>query len=262
MVDDRNTTETLNRLDGLNRTMGVVERRRGLHYWLGFEYALAVQLLNVPHGCRILDIGSGSWSIWPYVLAHIFEAEVTALDLAPDFSRQKERRERAVAAGLCRRDQVHLVRADARQLPFDDGTFDAATSISSLEHVEGLAGDRTALKEACRVLRSGSTMIISMPFRAEGSMAELDAQMSLYQRHYSEKTLAASMIEPSGFEECARVYYGESWPMYKTLSLVPKAIQQAVRPWNAKLSKRFMRLCPDAAGASAVMLRLKKPQAK
>lgn len=261
MIDAKNTAEALNRLDLLNRRMSAVEKRQGLHYWLGYEYALAVQLLNLPKGCRILDIGSGVWSIWPYVLAHFFDAEVTALDFDPCFSHQVHRRERAVAAGLCRPNQVRLIRADARKLPFSGESFDVATSISSLEHVDGCIGDRIALTEACRVVRPGGRMVLSMPFRAEGSMTELDARMALYQRHYSEKTLTSSMIDPSGFVESSRLYYHERWPMYRTLWRVPGAVRQAVSPWNAKLSRHFMRLCPDAACAHAVMLDLKRPEA-
>jgi ubiquinone/menaquinone biosynthesis C-methylase UbiE len=260
MPDARSTVEVLKRLDALNRSMGAVERRRGLHYWLGFEYALALQLLTLPVRARLLDIGTGPWSIWPYAAAHLLEAEVTAIDLDPGFSRQTAMRERAVAAGLCHPDQVMLVRADARRLPFPDECFDGCTAISSLEHVEDRTGDRVALKEVYRVVRPGGVVIASVPFRAEGSMAELDETLALYQRHYSERTLAVSLIEPSGLQEVDRVYYGECRPVFQTLKRLPGAVERLLRPWNAALAARFMRRCRDTAGASAVMVKLQKPE--
>jgi SAM-dependent methyltransferase len=260
MPDASSIISALKRLDALNRSIGAVERRRGLHYWLGFEYALALQLLDVPKGARLLDIGTGPWSIWPYALAHLLRAEVTAIDLDPRFSRQTAVRNRAAAAGLCNVDQIQLIRTDARQLPFPDECFDACTAISSLEHVEERTGDRVALKEASRVLRPGGIVIASVPFRAEGSIAELDNKLALYQRHYSERTLSVSLLQPSGLEERSRVYYGESRPVYRTLKRLPGLVQRFLRPWNAALSERFMGLCPDTAGASAVMSKLEKPE--
>ena len=58
---------------------------------------------------------------------------------------------RAAAKGL------RTVEADAQRLPFDDQSFDAATMISMLHHVE----DRSAaLAEARRILRPGGRLVL------------------------------------------------------------------------------------------------------
>jgi SAM-dependent methyltransferase len=53
--------------------------------------------------------------------------------------------------------RLHLLRADARWLPFADGRFDAAAMISMLHHVEERG---VALAEARRILRPGGRLVV------------------------------------------------------------------------------------------------------
>ncbi len=48
-----------------NARFGWPERARGLHYWLGWEYALLLEHLDVPLNATVLDVGSGAHSICP-----------------------------------------------------------------------------------------------------------------------------------------------------------------------------------------------------
>jgi len=251
----------LRRLAWMNRRLGLRQRLRGLHYWLGMEYAILLSGLTLSPGQRVLDIGTGGHSIWPYIVANIFGADVVALDVAPTLSWQAGIRARAVRAGLCRADQVQLVRADGRQLPFSAASFDAFTALSSLEHVEGEAGDREALQEAARLLRPGGIGAITVPFRRTGSLAELGSDLQLYQRHYSAETLCASLLGPSGLQETARLYFGEQWPFYHRLRQLPALLRNALRPLNPLMASRAMTVLPSEAGASAVMMLLQKRSA-
>jgi SAM-dependent methyltransferase len=53
--------------------------------------------------------------------------------------------------------------ADGRALPFHDGEFDRAYSISVLEHIpEG--GDERALSEVARVVRAGGRILLTVPY--------------------------------------------------------------------------------------------------
>ena len=56
--------------------------------------------------------------------------------------------------------------ADGRALPFGDRTFDAAYSISVLEHI-GDDGDERALRELARVVRPGGRILLTMPAAAD-----------------------------------------------------------------------------------------------
>lgn len=257
-VSNDQVMSRLRQIRACNTRIGFPERARGLHYWLGFEYALALTQMDVPRGARVLDIGTGAYSIWPYVLAHVFACEAVAVDLSSTLDRQTAVRERAVRAGLCRREQVHLVRADARRLPFAACSFEAFTAISSLEHVENEGGDRRALQEAARILCPDGCGVVSVPFRYEGSLSETDHRLRLYQRHYSPTTLARSLLGPSGLKELLRTHYGERVPVYRLLRRLPRLARNAIRPWNAALTARSMSVVTDRENASAVMLFLSK----
>lgn len=241
-----------------NWRIGWAERARGPHYWLGFEYALAAALLRARPGEQWLDVGTGAWSAFPYLLADLLDVEVLAFDVDPALRRQRDRRGRAVAAGLCSPQAIQLVRGDVRALPFADGTFEGVTAISTLEHVRRLHGDRQGLAEIARVLRPGGQAIVTVPFRAVGSAVELGDDLQLYQRHYSPGTLATSLLEPSGLVERTRVLYGERLGFYGLAGRLPLPLDWARRPWDSVLSMMLLHPVREPEKASAVLSHLVK----
>ena len=50
---------------------------------------------------------------------------------------------------------LETLQADVRRLPLDDGSFDAAVSVSTLDHLESLDETRGGLRELARVLPRG-----------------------------------------------------------------------------------------------------------
>jgi SAM-dependent methyltransferase len=56
-------------------------------------------------------------------------------------------------------------RADYRELPFEDASFDHAYSVSVLEHIPE-PGDEQALRELARVTRPGGRVVITLPHAA------------------------------------------------------------------------------------------------
>lgn len=54
------------------------------------------------------------------------------------------------------------VAADVRDLPFEDGSFDAVVSLSTLDHFEDPSDILVALRELARVLRAGGTLILTL----------------------------------------------------------------------------------------------------
>jgi SAM-dependent methyltransferase len=101
------------------------------------------EALEGAPGRRLADIGGGTGN---YALALKREGwEPVVVD------RSAEMLARAAAKGL------EVVEADAQQLPFENESFDAATMISMLHHVE----DRgAALAEARRILRSEGRLVL------------------------------------------------------------------------------------------------------
>jgi ubiquinone/menaquinone biosynthesis C-methylase UbiE len=113
---------------------------------------------------RLLDLGAGSGRTgWPFVTAG---DDYVGVDVSPGMLRE-------FARGAIPRHSVapRLVRADGRQLPFRDATFDA---VMLIQMFGGLHGWRRLIAEARRVLRwSGSLIIGRTVAPAEG----LDARM-------------------------------------------------------------------------------------
>ena len=100
-----------------------------------------------------LGCGSGRAVLWNRDLG----ADVVGVDIAPFFSREA-------------REQIDLMLADLRQLPFADGTFDKAWSLDVLEHLSPDALDGM-LKEAARVLKPGGGLFVYTHVRKNAPVA-------------------------------------------------------------------------------------------
>lgn len=100
-------------------------------------------------GGRMLVIGCGDGSE-AAVLADALDAAVVGIDLAEDFHPE------ALA-------RVDLLVADARELPFENGSFDLVFSYHALEHIP--SPDRV-VGEMHRVLRHGGGFWIGTPNRS------------------------------------------------------------------------------------------------
>ena len=122
---------------------GLIEAEHRARYWW------AAQWVADKH---VLDAGCGTGYGLEMLLAYGPES-VKGVDLS----------EEAVAdAGRRLGDQAELVRADVRDLPLEDGSFDVVVCFEVIEHVER---QRDALDELKRVLRPGGVLLISSPNR-------------------------------------------------------------------------------------------------
>jgi len=95
---------------------------------------------------QVLELGSGSGTVTEQLLARFPDIRLTATDVDP--SMLDTARRRLAPFG----DRVEVRQADATQLPFPDGSFDAAVSFIMLHHTVQW---EEALSEAVRVLRPG-----------------------------------------------------------------------------------------------------------
>ena len=106
--------------------------------------------VDFPDGARVLDIGCGTGPQSRTIAAIPGVGEVVGVDqLAPFLERGRE-----LAADL---PSVSFEQADARDLPFDDGSFDVVVLHTLLTHVPG---PEVVLAEAHRVLKPGGTVAI------------------------------------------------------------------------------------------------------
>jgi SAM-dependent methyltransferase len=128
-----------------------VARYDGLADWYDAEFAegpsgqtarrIALRLLGPPRG-RLLDIGCGTGA---HTLAFTETGwSVSGADVSADQLR------------LARERGLDVLQADARDLPFENDTFDAAVSIFTHTDVDDFAA---AVRETARVLRAGAPFV-------------------------------------------------------------------------------------------------------
>lgn len=106
------------------------------------------------NGRAMLDLGC-NWGRWTIAAA---KRGWTAVGLDPQLKAVQAARRVARQLGV----DARFIVADARYIPFVDGTFDATFSYSVLQH---LPKDDVAstLREVKRILRRGGTTLIQMP---------------------------------------------------------------------------------------------------
>lgn len=203
----------------------------------------------------------------PSLLQHEGRGRWTAIDILEE---EVERWRRLDPA-------LDLRVADARALPFDDGSFDAVACVSVIEHVAG-DGDAVAMAEIWRVLRPGgvlhlTTNVAAAPGEVRTARVVYDtegtgdaapgAHGAFFERRYSEETLASRLLA-LGWREEHREYVRERRPMHerffgaRPLSFAAGGLLPLVCVRN------FARVVSPSelpAGAHGVVhLRLRKPE--
>ena len=131
----------------------------------GLEVPAMVQLLRLPAGGRVLEVGCGRGIALPPLAQGLRPALLAGVDI--DSVLLAEAARRTAAKGI----RVRLCRADVRSLPFPDGSFDVAIDFGTCYHI---ANPEQGMREIVRVLSSGglyvsetlSNQLLSHPFRS------------------------------------------------------------------------------------------------
>lgn len=185
-------------------------------YWRAAEFAYVWSQLTPPPGARILDIGSPK--DLAAMLARHRRYEIVATDILPEAITLSHRY--ACAQGLEGRGpgRVHSEVQDGRALPYDDGSFDAAYSVSVLEHIPD-NGDSLAIRELIRVVRPGGVVVVTVPFDRRyretfvtGPVYErrpLASEPIFFERHYDRDALMQRLISTEAAELADWRLWGE-----------------------------------------------------
>ena len=88
--------------------------------------------------------------LYPALALHA--GQVTGIDVSPEVVAAASSRHRDLAAKV----------ADVRAMPFEDESFGAVVSNSTLDHLDGREEVATALGEICRVLRPGCHLVLTV----------------------------------------------------------------------------------------------------
>lgn len=132
----------------LANVAGYSSARRGLY---GAERALLE--LHVRAGLRVLELGCGAGSVTEALLDR--GADVTACDLS-------EAALDAIRGELGSRDRLEILHADARDLPFEDSSFELVVfAWNGLDWIHPEEDRERALREAARVLVPGGRFLFS-----------------------------------------------------------------------------------------------------
>ncbi|MCC6157000.1 MAG: methyltransferase domain-containing protein [Deltaproteobacteria bacterium] len=107
---------------------------------------IALKILNLPGGARVLDVACGTGAAVEHYLRAGLDA--TGLERSPHMSAQAKKR---LAGG-------QLVVGDATAMPFGDGEFDAATVMLALHEMDPPARG-AVLAEIGRVLKPGAPLV-------------------------------------------------------------------------------------------------------
>lgn len=106
--------------------------------------------LTLPKGARILEAGCGTGAVARDLAGRFTPCDVVGLDPSPIFLA----RARELAATLS---NLRFDEGDARDLPYDSGSFDAVVFHTCLCHIPDPA---KALRQAFRVLRRGARLAV------------------------------------------------------------------------------------------------------
>ncbi len=133
------------RYDLLNRVLSV-----GIdQYWR----SRAVRTLRDEQPRRVLDVATGTADLALKIQRTLHPRETVGIDLSTEMlERGRKKLERNELSS-----RITLQKADAANLPFDDGSFDAAFVAFGVRNFEDLDA---GLGEILRVLRPGGTLVV------------------------------------------------------------------------------------------------------
>lgn len=119
-----------------------------------FEVPTLARLLRLPAGGDLLEVGCGRGVALAPLAAACRPSSLTAIDI--DAALVSEARRTAEAAAL----EADVRRADVRDLPFADASFDLVVDFGTCYHI---ARPELGLAELERVLRSGGLLVHETP---------------------------------------------------------------------------------------------------
>ena len=225
-------------------------------YWRSVEFAYVWRQLKQPAGAHILDVGSPK--DLAAMLARHKSYQVVATDLLLEAVLLSRRY--ASAQRLEGRDpgRVHSEVQDGRALTYADGSFDAAYSVSVLEHIPD-SGDSAAIRELIRVVRPGGVVVVTVPYDrnyretfVKGPVYErkpIGSETIFYERHYDRETLAKRLLSSDAAEVVDLSFWGEG--VVRTEALLDRLgpLRLPLSPVEALLSTVLLRQVePDGSG--------------
>jgi ubiquinone/menaquinone biosynthesis C-methylase UbiE len=191
-----------------------LEPRERLHR-KNWEYALLTLFLEdaglLAEKTRILSVGAGHEAVLFWLANRV--AKVVATDIYGEgiFSGLEADRTMlndpaSFSPYPYRESHLEVRHMDAKQLEFEDASFDAVFSLSSIEHFGSWADIRRSAAEMGRVLRpGGAAFLVTECFLGRSLLSpravqEVGSKVFWPIRIFTPRTLQAELVEASGLE--------------------------------------------------------------
>ena len=153
---------------------------------------LAIELLGVESGAKVLEIGFGQGrSVQRLISAG---HRVVGVEVAPTMFRQARARNRAA----CRDGRAQLSLGDGTLLPVEDRSVDAALSVHTVYFMPDPA---TTMSEVVRVLRPGGPFVLACRVADDPTPEWMDP--AVYRIRTSDEIV--TLLETAGFIEVTQV---------------------------------------------------------
>jgi ubiquinone/menaquinone biosynthesis C-methylase UbiE len=180
-----------------------------------WEYAMLALFLEdaglLGEDTRILSVGAGHETVLFWLANRL--AKVVATDIYGEgiFSGLEADRTMlndpaSFSPYPYRESHLETRHMDAKQLEFEDGSFDAVFSLSSIEHFGSWADIRRSAEEMGRVLRpGGAAFIVTECFLGQSLLSpqavqELGSKVAWPIRIFTPSLLRSEIVAPSGLE--------------------------------------------------------------
>jgi SAM-dependent methyltransferase len=225
-------------------------------YWRSAEFGYVWRQLAAAPGARVLDLGSPK--DLAVMLARRRGLEIVATDILPDAIESSRRYARAQGLDGHGPGRVHSEVQDGRALAYADASFDAAFSVSVLEHIPD-GGDAIALRELIRVTRPGGVIVVTVPYDrryretfVEGPVYErtpIASERVFFERHYDRDALDARLLPRDLCDVLDVSYWGEGAIRMEALLDRLGPLRVPLSPLEAFLSTALLRrVDPESDG--------------
>ena len=185
-------------------------------YWRSVEFRYVWNKLVAKGAQRIFDLGSPK--DLSSFLARRAGLGVVATDILDSAIEISERYATAQGISGTGPGKVRSETQDGRALTYPDASFDAAFSVSVIEHIPD-RGDSQAIKELVRIVKPGGLIVVTVPYDTsyretfvDGDVYERtagDGQPIFFERHYDEATLRERLVSVPGTELVDLELWGE-----------------------------------------------------
>lgn len=180
-----------------------------------WEYALLTLFLEdaglLGEEMRILSVGAGHETVLFWLANRVDKVVATDIYGEGLFSGVEADRSMlndpaSFSPYPYRESHLEVRHMDAKQLEFDEGSFDAVFSLSSIEHFGSWADIRRSAEEIGRVLRPGGVAFVvtecflGRSLLSPRAVQELGSKVAWSIRIFTPSLLRSEIVEPSGLE--------------------------------------------------------------